>query len=583
MGLFKWIFAIRKPTGLTARLLLAVLFSVVVFVFWVMATDNPRWLNRAIVLCSSRYELKAGDEILFSVDVAHAQLNVAKAATGRTVVRGLPPIAADALPAFSPEQYTRLFHQLEADGLGRFERLDPLSFKGHAVDATRLAERHRDLGPRPYQLPLEQGEPVDIEIDFVTGNAKFTLDRVPRGGARAKITIPKDAEGRPPRLADFPELPKIVTTIGLEKLKVHPDKESKKKAFIAFVGDADLARKSGLGPRRPIAPLGENEEVLIAFKPNAERPAEHTVELSVERTGKSSSIPFSSSLLAPEAIPSLDSSAYPALPAVARDLGVELKDAGASQGAAALSGQVVDVDRARTSGLGLEKPVELRFVPRSTVPSPTEVLTSLPVLWTERSLLESTGITVLRILKGFGWALLVCLPLGLLMGAFIRVGAFFDPLKLTGMYVPLPALVPLTIAWLGTGEPRITLFLAICTGVVLLPFVVTSVQGVPQVYVDTARTLGATRGQIFRYVLTAISWPTLFKGMKLSFAVGWTWIMLAETIGVTSGLGYIINTSRRRGYIEHVYVVIALVIVMAFVCNALWNLIIRICFRYEKR
>lgn len=58
--------------------------------------------------------------------------------------------------------------------------------------------------------------------------------------------------------------------------------------------------------------------------------------------------------------------------------------------------------------------------------------------------------------------------------------------------------------------------------------------------------------------------------------------MLAEVIGVNNGLGYIINTSQRRGYIEHVYLVIALVIAMAFLSNALWNLLSRLLFPYQE-
>jgi NitT/TauT family transport system permease protein len=258
------------------------------------------------------------------------------------------------------------------------------------------------------------------------------------------------------------------------------------------------------------------------------------------------------------------------------DVGAELRADGASAA-------VRDVPKARAAGLGLEKPAELRLLTRQTLPSPTEVYDSLPVLVEERELVQAMKWTLQRILLGFGWAVAVVVPLGLLMGAFLRVGAFFEPARLMGMYMPVPALIPLTIAWLGIGEERITLFLAICNGVVLLPIVVAAVEAVPEVYIQTSRTLGATRAQIFRYVLVAISLPELFRGLRLTFAVGWTWIMLAETIGVTNGLGYIINTSNRRGYIEHVYVVIGLVIALAFVCNALWSLLIRILFRYERR
>jgi NitT/TauT family transport system permease protein len=342
------------------------------------------------------------------------------------------------------------------------------------------------------------------------------------------------------------------------------------------VTDADRAQASGLGPRTTIVPLEAGEMVSLHLIRDTENPAGHSFTLSLERTGKTITIPFAASELSPVAIPPLSPQAYPGLPSTLAASGVESVTDGDG-----MRWEIVDMDQARTAGLGLDRPPELRLLTRSSLPSPTELFDSLPVLWSERNLPEAIWLTLSRILRGFAWAVLVALPLGLFMGAFTRIGVLFDPLRLAGMYIPLPALIPLTIAWVGIGEPQIVLFLAICIAVVLLPFVVASVQAVQDVYLDTARTLGATRGQLFRYVLMAISWPTLFRGLKISFAVGWTWIMLAEVIGVNNGLGYIINTSQRRGYIEHVYIVIALVIGMAFLSNALWNLLSRLLFPYQ--
>jgi len=570
-----WLFAIRAETANASRFFLWSAFLAGVFGLWVLATDYPQWSKRLIVDALPQYGLQQGDVIQLRLDAADSRFEIVKAASGRAILRDLPLIAAAALPQFGPPDYEGLFRRLEDDGLGTFERQGEWAYSGRIIDADRARTRLQDLGPLPYQLPVSVGEEVDVEIDVETGQALFRLERIAVGGVRAPLQTPSTNQGTPARPEQFPGLADIGAALGVSDLRVHPRPQSK-RLFQGTVTDAERAQSSGLGPRTTLAPLEAGEQVSLHLIRDTENPAGHRFTLSLARTGKTMTIPFTASQLTPSAIPPLSLQDYPDLPST-------LAGSGVGSAADGEDGQwvIVDVNQARAAGLGLDRPPELRLLTRSSLPSPSELYDSFPVLWSERNLPEAIWLTLSRILQGFAWAVLVALPLGLFMGAFTRIGILFDPLRLTGMYIPLPALIPLTIAWVGIGEPQIVLFLAICIAVVLLPFVVASVKAVPDVYLSTARTLGATRGQLFRYVLMAISWPTLFRGLKISFAVGWTWIMLAEVIGVNNGLGYIINTSQRRGYIEHVYIVIALVIGMAFLSNALWNLLSRLLFPYQ--
>lgn len=570
-----WFFAIRAETATASRFFLWSAFLAGVFGLWVFATDYPQWSKRLIVGVLPQYELQEGDVIQLRSDAADSQFEIVKSASGRAILRDLPPLSAAALPQLTPANYEGLFRLLGDNGLGGFEPDGEWAYTGRIVDADRARSRLQDLGPLPYQLPVSVGEAVEVQIDAVAGQALFRLERVPVGGIRAPLQTRPLEQGAPARLAQYPELAGIATAIGVSDLRVHPRPEAR-RPFQGTVTDAERAQESGLGPRTTIAPLEAGEQVSLRLLPDTGNGAGHGFTLSMERTGKTMNIPFAVSQLTDAAIPPLSLQAYPGLPSVLAASGV-----GSAADGEGMQWEIVDPDRARAAGLGLDRPPELRLLTRSSLPSPSELVESFPVLWSERNLPEATWLTLSRILQGFAWAVLVALPLGLFMGAFTRIGVLFDPLRLTGMYIPLPALIPLTIAWVGIGESQIVLFLAICVAVVLLPFVVASVRAVPDVYLDTARTLGASRGQLFRYVLVAISWPTLFRGLKISFAVGWTWIMLAEVVGVNNGLGYIINTSQRRGYIEHVYIVIALVIAMAFLSNAVWNLLSRLLFPYQ--
>lgn len=589
-----WLFAIREETGRAARLLLAGLFCVILFALWIFATDNPRWLNALIVQVLPRYELKVGDAVNLEIDRAEAQLEISKAATGRTIVRQLPPIAADALPELRPAHYPGLFAELTQRGLGDFQPTGAYAGTVAVADAERAADRMRGVGPQPFQLPLTKGEEVHIGVDFFGKSAAFSIERV-TGRVRVQLSeLPEEGERFPPRLERYPQVLEAAGKVGVGAVEVDPAHETgdAQRMFRGVVVDPEAAKRMGLGPRRTIAPLREGERIGVELVRAGAPPLEHEVVLRCERTRKEDRLRLLTAWLDPAAIPELSLEHYPTLAERIRDDGVTVTSTPSGL-SAEVSGHTIEIamrgqQHARTwlaaelAGLGLYKPSEERVLPRQTMPSPTEVVESVPELWHERRLAEGTWVTLKRIFKGFGWGVLVTLPLGLLMGAFGRIASFFEPLRLAGMYVPLPALIPLTIAWSSLGEPQVVLFLAICNGVVLLPFVVASIQSVPQVYIDTARTLGATRGQLFRYVLLAISWPTLFKGLRISFAVGWTWMMLAEMNGVDQGLGYIINVSQKRGMVEHVMIVIVLVVALAFVCNTIWNLLIRVLFPYER-
>lgn len=144
---------------------------------------------------------------------------------------------------------------------------------------------------------------------------------------------------------------------------------------------------------------------------------------------------------------------------------------------------------------------EARMISPVILPSPAEVAMSLPSLLTERALLQSIAATMRRVLVGFGLAIFIGVPLGVLAGAWRVVAAAAAPLALFGRNLPVAALIPLTILWFGIDETQKVMFIFIAC----VPFVFAAAQGavtgVPDRYVETAQTLGATPVQIVRKVL----------------------------------------------------------------------------------
>jgi NitT/TauT family transport system permease protein len=214
--------------------------------------------------------------------------------------------------------------------------------------------------------------------------------------------------------------------------------------------------------------------------------------------------------------------------------------------------------------------VESRILNPQILPNPWEVLLSFKGLYQERDLMTSITYSLFRTTVGFLIAAAVAIPLGIFMGAFTKVRQFFQPLTAISSYIPIAVLVPLSLSWFGLGEKQKILFLAVATFVMLLPLVISSLDRVDSVYLDTAYTLGAGPWQTIGLVLVPVALVEIYDDLCLTYGIGWGYIILAELINAKFGLGYLITVSQRRGMNEDVYAVLIVIVLISFLLN--WSL-----------
>jgi NitT/TauT family transport system permease protein len=214
---------------------------------------------------------------------------------------------------------------------------------------------------------------------------------------------------------------------------------------------------------------------------------------------------------------------------------------------------------------------ESRLLSPTILPSPVEVVRSFPSLWFDRALTRNAFVSLRRVVLGFAVGVAIAFPLGLLMGSFTKVRATFQPLSVFGAYLPIPALVPLTLSLFGAGEEQKVAFLGLAFVIYLLPLIADSVSSVDEVYLKTAYTLGADRLQTVSKVLLPVSWPQIYQALRLGFGIGWSYIILAEMVDIGQGLGGIIIISQRRGPREHIYLVLLVIVTIAFLTDKLWG------------
>tara|TARA_Y100001001_G_scaffold94783_1_gene92447 strand:- start:2994 stop:3860 length:867 start_codon:yes stop_codon:yes gene_type:complete len=223
---------------------------------------------------------------------------------------------------------------------------------------------------------------------------------------------------------------------------------------------------------------------------------------------------------------------------------------------------------------------QMDLAPDRLYPGPAAVFSSLRELFLEKAFFSDVLASVSRIVISFGIAILIALPLGLLMGSFARVDSILNPLLGAWRYLPAPAFIPLLLMWLGTGDSqKITLLLM---GVVFFLVIMLAdvTRQTPRVLIETAKTLGGGRRIILWTVLFRNSLPGYVDTCRQMLAVSWTYLVIAEIVAATDGIGAMMMRAKRFVHVDDIMAGIVTIGVLGLLFDVLFRLIYRKCFPY---
>ena len=184
------------------------------------------------------------------------------------------------------------------------------------------------------------------------------------------------------------------------------------------------------------------------------------------------------------------------------------------------------------------------FVSPTFLASPVTMVQEGWLLFTEFGFLHDIGMTVWRVVGGFTMAAIVAVPLGIAMGAHKGVEAFLEPFVSFCRYLPASAFIPLLILWAGLGELQKLLVIFIGSVFQIILMVAVTVGNARRDLVEAAYTLGATPAGIVRRVLIPGAAPDIAETLRLVLGWAWTYIIVAELIGASSGIGHMITDSQ---------------------------------------
>jgi NitT/TauT family transport system permease protein len=184
------------------------------------------------------------------------------------------------------------------------------------------------------------------------------------------------------------------------------------------------------------------------------------------------------------------------------------------------------------------------FVSKTFLADPLTMVRSGWDLLVNQGFAKDIGMTVWRVLGGFIIAAALAVPLGVMMGAYKGVEAFFEPFVSFARYLPASAFIPLLILWAGIGEAQKLSLIFIGSFFQLVLMVAVSVGNTRRDLVEAAYTLGAGDRGIVTRVLMPSSAPEIAEILRMVLGWAWTYVIVAELIGASSGIGHMITDSQ---------------------------------------
>lgn len=186
-----------------------------------------------------------------------------------------------------------------------------------------------------------------------------------------------------------------------------------------------------------------------------------------------------------------------------------------------------------------------------------------PRIWTH------VGASLRRVGVGLSLATLIGVPVGLLLGRLPWLDrASSAAIQFVRMISPI-SWMPIAVMVLGIGDAPIYFLLAVSA---VWPIVLSTAEGVRSVdrrWVEMARSLGATEGEVVRFVVVPAILAHIVTGLRLGLGVAWIVLVPAEMLGVRAGLGYAILDARDRLAYPEVMAIVLLIGCLGWAMDAL--------------
>lgn len=225
---------------------------------------------------------------------------------------------------------------------------------------------------------------------------------------------------------------------------------------------------------------------------------------------------------------------------------------------------------------------ETGLIHRGILPSPISVITSIGDLITKDDLITNAWYSFYLNTFGLLEAVILAIPIGFAIGLDKTCKAIFERYTTVIRFLPLTAVTGIFISWFGIGEMMKIQFLSFSIFIFLVPSVIQRINEIPEVYVQTVKTLGASKWQTIRYVFIPGVLSSVFEDIRVLAALSWTYVVVVELINTNAGgIGALSYLAARQSRIDKVFAVLATIIFIGFIQDKVLSFVGKKLFPYK--
>lgn len=216
------------------------------------------------------------------------------------------------------------------------------------------------------------------------------------------------------------------------------------------------------------------------------------------------------------------------------------------------------------------------------LPSPYLIIETGYDYFQKGILLKHIGISLYRMLSGFLIGTIIAIIGGALVASFKWIDNLVMPI--VNMFGPIPVLafLPMFLIWFGIGEGSKITLITYTTVIAMLPYVIDGIKNTDPLLIRSAVSLGASRFQVFTKVILNSVMPNIFTGMKACLGLAFSSLVVAEMMGASSGLGYIIVDAKNWFKMADMFLAAILIGILYTLFFCVLTILENILFKWKK-
>ena len=150
-------------------------------------------------------------------------------------------------------------------------------------------------------------------------------------------------------------------------------------------------------------------------------------------------------------------------------------------------------------------------------------------------------------------------------------------------YMPVTAFIPLFILWIGIGETEKLAVIIIGSFPALVLMIATNIRNVPLDLIEVSYTLGTSKTRVLWKVILPKSIPDIIDTLRIVLGWAWTYVLLAEMVGASSGVGFMILQSQRMLKIGKIFVGILIIGLIGLLTDVIFNALNKLLFPWREK